>query len=225
MFDGLILMNLARFFAAKLRAGLGYALWKRTGEVARLQQAVNAYDAALVAWRHVKEYGKAYRDDITVGGEPFLRGQWKDRIGAIEDDLRDMRAELANAIAAGRTVPDDLPPLDALEQAPPAVEYQHTPPASFERGQPVQIGLFAYTRAVPRLTLHLHYRRLNQAEAWQSVEMIEDEGRSVGTIPADVTDSPYPIQYYVELRDNPGRAWLYPGLDETLSNRPYFVVR
>jgi hypothetical protein len=55
--------------------------------------------------------------------------------------------------------------------------------------------------------------------------MVEDYGRSIGTIPADVTDSPYPIQYYVELRDNPGRAWLYPGLDETLSNRPYFVVR
>jgi hypothetical protein len=55
--------------------------------------------------------------------------------------------------------------------------------------------------------------------------MFEDYGRFVGTIPAAVTDSPYPIQYYFELRDRPSRAWLYPGLDDSLANRPCFLVR
>lgn len=225
LFDTLILMNLARFFAAKLRAGLGYALWKRAGEVGRLHQAVSAYQGARTSWVHVIEFGKAYGDDITVGGEPFLRGQWKDRIGAIEDDVADMKAELAEAIAAGQTFPDDLSPLNALEQAPPAVEYRHAPPATFVRGQSLQISLVANSPDVPRLQLRLHYRRLNQAEAWQRVDMGQEDGRSIGTIPASVTDSPYPVQYFFELRDSPGRAWLYPGLNETLSNRPYFVVR
>jgi hypothetical protein len=55
--------------------------------------------------------------------------------------------------------------------------------------------------------------------------MVEDYGRFSGTIPAGVTDSAYPVQYFFEVRDGADRAWLYPGLDATLSNRPYFVVR
>ena len=39
------------------------------------------------------------------------------------------------------------------------------------------------------------------------------------------TDSPYPLQYYFELRDARGHAWLYPGFRADLCNQPYFVVR
>jgi hypothetical protein len=224
-FDVNIQAGLGHFFAAKLRAGVGYALWKRTGQVAWLRQAVNAYDAARTHWLRLIEHGRVYRDDITVGGESFLRGHWQDRLGAIEDDLADMLAELAEAEASGNVDDSEVTPLDALEQSLPDVEYTHTPPASFVRGQPLRIELFPYTREVPRLQLTLHCRRLNQAEQWQSVEMVEDYGRFVGTIPASLTDSPYPVQYFFELRDRPDRAWFYPGLNQTLSNRPYFVVR
>jgi hypothetical protein len=220
-----IQVALARFFAAKLRAGVGYALWKRTGEVGRLRQAVAAYEAARDHWLQTIELGKVYRDDITVGGEPFLRGHWKDRVGAIEDDLRDMQAELAAVQAGGRTEDADLPPLNAPEQAPPAVEYEHPPVATFERGRPIEVSLAARSAEAPSLSVRLLSRRLNQAGAWQSSEMATDGGRFVGTIPATVTDSAYPVQYFFEVRDSPTRAWLYPGLDETLSNRTYFVVR
>ena len=89
----------------------------------------------------------------------------------------------------------------------------------------MDISVSARSDEAPRLTLRLHYRRLNQADPWESVEMSEDGDQFVATIPASLTDSPYPVQYFVELRDRPDRAWLYPGLNETLSNRPYFVVR
>ncbi len=42
---------------------------------------------------------------------------------------------------------------------------------------------------------------------------------------ASYTDSAYPLQYYIELRQGPASAWLYPGFTAELTNQPYFVVR
>ena len=44
-------------------------------------------------------------------------------------------------------------------------------------------------------------------------------------IPAAYTDSPYPLQYYFELKSAPDRAWLYPGFPADLAGQPYYVVR
>ena len=51
------------------------------------------------------------------------------------------------------------------------------------------------------------------------------ERRYHASIPADYTNSPYPLQYFFALRDASGRAWFHPGFDEHLCNQPYFVVR
>jgi hypothetical protein len=222
-----IQIALGRFFAAKLRAGVGYALWKRTGDVDRLDQAVGAYAIGRTIWLDVIEHGKVYRDDITVGGEPFLRGHWADRLAAIDDDLSDMRAELARATSPENASMDAtrLVPLAGLEPRLPSVQYDHTPPATFERGQPLQIRLSAHSEDASSLRVGLHCRPLNQALGYTIVEMTGEQGRFTGTIPASVTDTPYPIQYFFELRAGPMLAWLYPGLDDTLANRPYYVVR
>ena len=44
-------------------------------------------------------------------------------------------------------------------------------------------------------------------------------------IPAGYTRSPYPLQYYFELKTAPDPACLLPGFAANLSNQPYFVVR
>ena len=49
--------------------------------------------------------------------------------------------------------------------------------------------------------------------------------RGTATIPGEYTNSPYPLEYYFELHNGAGQAWLYPGFDATLANQPYFVVR
>jgi hypothetical protein len=49
--------------------------------------------------------------------------------------------------------------------------------------------------------------------------------RAEVVIPAGYTDTPHPLQYYFELTDASGRAWLYPGLGPTLTDQPYFVLR
>jgi hypothetical protein len=71
----------------------------------------------------------------------------------------------------------------------------------------------------------MHYRHVNQAERFESVEMEPWSGTFRATIPAAYTDSPYPLQYYFEVRESAEKAWLYPGFAPDLGNQPYFVVR
>jgi hypothetical protein len=73
-------------------------------------------------------------------------------------------------------------------------------------------------------SVRLHYRHVNQAERWRSVEMLGD-GRFAAAIPADYTASPFPLEYYFELRDSNGGAVLFPGLAPDFSNQPYYAVR
>jgi hypothetical protein len=51
----------------------------------------------------------------------------------------------------------------------------------------------------------------NGAEGWSA------------TIPAVYTDSPFPLQYFFELRA--GASWLYPSLGTNFCNQPYFFVK
>jgi hypothetical protein len=70
----------------------------------------------------------------------------------------------------------------------------------------------------------LHYRHVDQAERWKQMEMPRtDSGFSVA-IAAEYTQSPFALEYYFELRDENGVAWLYPAFDAALSNQPYYAV-
>ena len=71
----------------------------------------------------------------------------------------------------------------------------------------------------------LFFRPVDQAERWQSTEMDRTAAGYGAAIPATYTDSPYPLQYYFELRDGPERVWLFPGFTPELSNQPYFTPR
>jgi hypothetical protein len=44
-------------------------------------------------------------------------------------------------------------------------------------------------------------------------------------IPGAYTASEYPLEYYFEITHNAKSVVLYPGLSETLTKQPYFVVR
>jgi len=70
----------------------------------------------------------------------------------------------------------------------------------------------------------LHYRRADQSQAWQRVEMTAGDGGHRAAIPADYTQSPYPLLYYFEV-DRAGTKAIYPGFNANLSNQPYYLVR
>ena len=54
--------------------------------------------------------------------------------------------------------------------------------------------------------------------------MALSNGAYRGAIPADYTESPYPLLYYFEVEEA-GGSGLYPGFDKDLSNQPYFLAR
>ncbi len=72
---------------------------------------------------------------------------------------------------------------------------------------------------------------MNQAEKYEMVEMTSKNDRWVATIPATYTQSPFPLQYYFEVRMSAGdaavnkRTTLYPGLGGNFCNQPYYVIR
>jgi hypothetical protein len=51
-----------------------------------------------------------------------------------------------------------------------------------------------------------------------------DHGSYSAAIPAEYTDSVYPLQYYFELRGEAGKASFHPAFNATLSNQPYYAV-
>jgi len=216
---------LGRFFAAKLQAGVDYTRYAFAGEVPSLGAAVARYRAARGAWAAVVEQAHgAYKDDLTFGPEPFLRGHWADRLAAIDRDIRDMETELARAGAAAGTPATDATPEERRPEIPP----QHEAPASFTPGVPLTIEVVAGEGRPTRA--RLYYRHVNQAERFRVIEMghgeVDDGGGCLrGDIPGDYTGSPFPLQYFFELRDDAGRAWRWPGLGPELADQPYFVVR
>jgi hypothetical protein len=56
------------------------------------------------------------------------------------------------------------------------------------------------------------------------VELAWRDGAYAGVVPAEYTQSHYPILYYFEIHEAGGGA-MYPGFGPELSNQPYFLVR
>jgi hypothetical protein len=230
-----ILSGLGRFYAWKFRAGVLYALFERSGSPSILEEALGAYRKARQAGADLAfQSERVYVNDITFGRDGHMRGYWGDRFSSLNEDLADMVRKLDQAqIAKITTSSLDARKLDQAMKAilgpsrRPQVRAQHQPPASFRPGQPVSIRLVlgdVERRAHP-VKAQLRYRHVNQAEVWQAVEMETRQDRFQATIPADYTDSAFPLQYFFELQDALDRAWLHPGLNADLSNQPYFVVR
>jgi hypothetical protein len=221
--DVAIQIALGRFFAARLRAGVAFALYRQCDDRPRLAQALDAAREARSAWLDAIKHGRVYRQDITVGGEPWLRGQWADRLSAIDADLAALEAEWNHA----QGKPDDrpAPPLAELEPPPPAVACAHVPPATFEPGQPLPLELLARASDGQPVAALLYYRHVNQAETYVVQPMQPGDGAGFRTqIPGEYTASRYPLQYYFVLRRGPS-ARRYPDLDADLANQTYFVVR
>jgi hypothetical protein len=225
---------LGRFFAGKFRSAVLWSIYDRTGDPAALDEALKSYNEARLLWAISAFVAKTlYVPDVTYGPDPQVRGHWQDRLPAIEDDIADMekRAQQSQSAAAAPPSPPGVSALAAIAEAlarPRRAQSpcRHTPPANFHPGAPLTINLSVADAAPESLTVRLQYRHVNQAEHW-SVAPMQSHATAhfVATIPADYTQSPYPLQYYFELHSKSEGAALYPGLTlPSLSNLPYYVV-
>jgi hypothetical protein len=222
--DIAVAADLGRFFGAKFRAGVLYHIFEQTGDRAALEKALKAYRSAREAWAAIAARTReVYMADITVGELRQLRGHWADRLPDIDADIAALEAKLDSARPAQTEGPIARAIVEVLRHPPGrAATGRHSPPERFQPGQDLALEFAAEKEYA---SVRLHYRRVNQAERWQSAPMRSDGRLWRATIAADYTLSPYPLQYYFELRQAPDSAMLYPGFGEQLAGQPYFAVR
>jgi hypothetical protein len=242
-----ILIGLGRFFEAKFRAGTLYAIHEQSGDRAALVEALKAYRRARKVWAQFAEEAKGvYVADITIGTMPHQRGQWLERLPAIDADIAEMAKRLDSS--QGEGLPEGVGGSQPSARVRSAIQEVlgrprsrsaacvHTPPARFVPGEPLEISLSTETNEMDEaLSIHLYYRHATQAERFKIVEMhvadmhVGGTQRKNGvfreTISGTYTASDYPLQYYFEVKQGPEWASLYPGFTAELTGQPYFVLR
>jgi hypothetical protein len=218
--DVLIQDGLGRFFAAKLRSGVLFEIYTKTGNAEAGKLALAKYQEARTAWASMADRAnKVYQADITYGNIPMRRGNWSARVAGIDTDIAAMEKKLQSPPAGS---PQDV--ASAIKAATgkpnrPSVHCVHTQPTSFHPGQPLALSLSASADDA-----QLYYRHVNQGERWVSMEMQRSQTKYTATIPGDYTNSVYALQYYFVLRRGTDAAWFFPAFNATLSNQPYYAI-
>jgi len=216
---------IGRFFAAKLRSGVLWTLFTQTQEQQAAEAALYFYRVARTAWAQAAQTAQVYDAEVSYGPEPWLRGHWRDRLPAIDADIAEM-ARLAGD-TNGQVRGDRGRILAAIasvhaEEARTRVNVRLAAPAGFAPGAPVTLTIAVADEDIT--TARLHYRHVNQAEAWQVADATPGNGGFTASVPAAYTRTTFPLQYYFELR-GVQRADLFPGLADDLANQPYVVIR
>jgi hypothetical protein len=224
--DVAIQIGLGRFFGAKFRAGVLYEIFEQSGDCTALELSIKKYQEARGYWTELANRARdVYKHDITVGEMDIQRGHWLDRLPAIDADIDLMVKKLAQTKQSTEAQQDNvrLAIQEALGRPErPSMACRHIQPKHFKAGEPLDIEL-SIEKEIG--SVQLYYRHVNHAERFKIVNM-QPIGRSYrATIPADYTNSQYPLQYYFELKDGPKKAWLFPGFTAELTNQPYYVVR
>lgn len=216
-----ITVGLGRFFTDKLRAALFYEIWKRGGPDEAAKLALNHQMIARDAWAQMADRAnKVYVADISYGETPVRRGNWQGRLELIDHNIGNLKA----ALAAPRTMIAAANGATALafaksRPARPVIAAQHQAPQTFAPGKPLAVQLATKAKAAK-----LWYRHVNHGERWLSVAMTGSANAWQGAIPADYTQSPYPLQYYFELDTGAALTAHVPGFNATRSNTPYYSV-
>jgi hypothetical protein len=221
--DAEILARLGLFFADKLRSGVLYAIHEKTKDRTALESAVGLYQKARSQWAALADPARSvYAAELSVSDRFTERGQWSDRLAGIDADITALQAKLATATNNSDPRASAAFAHVIRNPARESLSCGHSSPMEFTPRQDLALHI-----AVPRTptSARLWYRHVNQAERWASVEMSAQNGIYGASIPAAYTDSPYPLQYYFELKDAPDKAWLYPGFNADLTNQPYFVLQ
>ena len=223
--DVSIQAGLGRFFGAKFRAGVLYGIFEQSGDRTALEESLKAYRRARSYWSALANLAKdAYKSDITAGEREHLRGHWLDRLPAMDADIAFMAKKLeqtSGAVAQQDRVKSAVQ--EALGRPNQmSIACQHHQPEKFTAGQVLSLEIAP--EIIPK-SVRLFYRHVNQGERYQTADMQLAGKNYTATIPVDYTNSKYPIEYYFEMREDAGSAWLFPGFNKDLSNQPYFIVR
>ncbi|SDT34275.1 hypothetical protein [Microlunatus soli] len=207
---------LARFYAARIRAGIRYARYEQAKNGAELLAAVEEYAVGREAFAEVITLADGvYADEICFGDRVTERGHWTDRLDQLDRDLAALRKEAvelpgdpSGAVALPLAMPERVP--DPLT---------HQPPANFEPGNPLPLRVEADAASV-----EVRFRHLHQGESYRRLQLRHEGGVFIGELPDDVADGSFPVQYYFVVETDTHRRQVSPGIGESLCQRPYHVV-
>ena len=104
----------------------------------------------------------------------------------------------------------------------PKAACTHNQPQKFNAGKSVELEISV--NATPK-SIKLYYRHVDQAERFESIEMNMKGNKFTATIPVEYTITPFPIQYYFEIKNTQESVWMHPGFNADQTNQPYFVIR
>jgi hypothetical protein len=221
--DVRIQAGLGQFFAAKFRAGVLFGFHEKAGDVRSLEEALRAYRTARAHWVSVIYLAKGvYATDLSASDRFSERGAWADKLEGIDADIKRLQAK-----RAGTNKPDPKTEAAVVAMLAKPVresgQCRHQSPTGFKRAEPLRLTIGMDGKEVS--SVHLHYRQVNQAERYQKAEMTSSGSDYTAEIPQSYTDSPFPLQYYFEIKSAANKAWLYPGFNADRTNQPYFVLR
>ena len=102
MVDLRVLAGLALFHSRRARAGLSYALFRRTRDLFVLDDALADEETAVQAWETiVAAAGDVYADDLAMGFRGAgLCGHWRDELALLRKGLAELRAEASRLASA-----------------------------------------------------------------------------------------------------------------------------
>jgi hypothetical protein len=217
--------QLGLFFANKLRAAVAFSLYEEDSNQDYLNDAIYFYRAAHKAWEGIIEITEGvYVENLNFGHSPHIHGHWKDRLPAIDEDLNSMEQifqdKFGNSVSFGEKMSSSAD--NWLKSRPALPTCNHTIPEMYEQGKPLELVFTSQSSRIKKVKIH--YRHVNQAEAYNIEPMKGKNGIWRFTIPGDFLHSKYPLMYFFELLDGKGNAWLYPGFEENLANQPYFQL-
>lgn len=225
--DAGILSGIARFFAQKFRASTWVELFLLSKAAVTLDRAEAHLKRAVLAWQGIADIARdVYHDDLTYGPQSWLRGSWQQRLREIEIELTDLQAMRSEA--PHETVHPDDRTRAAIARLQGRVPVQGlavgaTAPATFRRGEAVEVRADLAEALPGSGEPVLHYRHVNQAERWRSMPMQRGGDGFAAVIPPDYTDSAFHLQFYVSAVAG-DRVVLAPGLRDDLANEPYLTA-
>jgi hypothetical protein len=224
--DVAILVGLGRFFGAKFRSGVLYAIFEQSHDHTALELSIKKYQEARNYWAELANHARdIYKPDITIGEDAVIRGHWLDRLPAIDADIDLMTKKLEQIQFSTTTQQENIKSAiqEVLERPTrPSITCTHIQTKEFKAGESLDIELTVEKEIG---SVKLYYRHVNHAERYKTVQMQLINKNYRATIPSDYTNSEYPLQYFFELKDGIKKAWMYPGFIAELTNQPYFVVR
>ncbi len=231
--DVKIQCGIARFFADKMRSAVLWHLYEESGDTIALKKAIEKYTCARNAWAEMAEEAKSiYVPDISFGELWQLRGHWANRIPSMDFDIANMKDVLEKAIEAdagnnNRSVENKSikAAIETVESPPQrtTIDCKHQASELFKPGEAMQIKLTAADKNIRNI--YLFYRHVNQAVDWRRTTMKQNGDQFQSVIPAEYTDTRYPMSYYFAVDLGDAGIAIYPGLDQNLAGMPYYVVR